>query len=65
MRVGKGQALALAAQGGSAHLELEPARFGRVADCADGYTDYLPQDVAAQYGKATAMDDRRVIAHTN
>lgn len=39
--------LALAARGGSAHLELEPARLRRVADCADGDTDHLPQDVAA------------------
>ena len=57
--------LALTARGGSAHLELEPARFGRVADCTDSYTDYLPQDVAAECRKATAMDHRRVIAHTN
>jgi len=39
--------LALTARGGSAHLELEPARLRRVADCADGDTDYLPQDMAA------------------
>ena len=39
--------LALTALGGSAHLELEPARPRRVADCADGDTDHLPQDVAA------------------
>ena len=39
--------LALTARGGSAHLELEPARLRRVADCADGDTDHLPQDMAA------------------
>ena len=46
--------LALNARGGSAHLELEPARLRRVADCADGDTNHLPQDVAAQQSKLTA-----------
>ena len=46
--------LALTARGGSAHLELEPARLRRVADCADGDTDHLPQDVAAEQSKLTA-----------
>jgi hypothetical protein len=46
--------LALTAQGGSAHLEFEPARLRRVADCADGDTDHLPQDVAAEQSKLTA-----------
>jgi hypothetical protein len=45
--------LALTARGGSAHLELEPARLRRVADCADGDTDHLPQDVAAEQSKLT------------
>ena len=46
--------LALTARGGSAHLEFEPARLRRVADCADGDTDHLPQDVAAEQSKLTA-----------
>ena len=46
--------LALTAQGGSAHLEFEPARLRRVADCADGDPDHLPQDVAAEQSKLTA-----------
>ena len=46
--------LALTARGGSAHLEFEPARLRRVADCADGNTDHLPQDVAAEQSKLTA-----------
>jgi hypothetical protein len=46
--------LAPTARGGSAHLEFEPARLRRVADCADGDTDHLPQDVAAQQSKLTA-----------
>jgi hypothetical protein len=46
--------LPLTARGGSAHLELEPARLRRVADCADGDTDHLPQDVAAEQSKLTA-----------
>ena len=46
--------LALTARGGSAHLELEPARLRRVADCADGDTDHLPQDVAAEQSELTA-----------
>jgi hypothetical protein len=46
--------LALTARGGSAHLELEPARLRRVADCADGDTHQLPQDVAAEQSKLTA-----------
>src|SRR5271154_1628450 len=46
--------LALTARGGSAHLELEPARLCRVADCADGDTDHLPQDVAAEQSKLAA-----------
>src|ERR1700722_6269628 len=46
--------LALTARGGSAHLELEPARLRRVADCADGDTDHLPQDMAAEQSKLTA-----------
>jgi hypothetical protein len=45
--------LALTARGGSAHLEFEPARLRRVADCADGDTDHLPQDVAAEQSKLT------------
>jgi hypothetical protein len=45
---------ALTAGGGSAHLELESARLRRVADCADGDTDHLPQDVAAEQSKLTA-----------
>jgi hypothetical protein len=47
--------LALTARGGSAHLELEPARLRRVADCADGDTDQLPQDIAtdARLGSTT------------
>src|ERR1700728_1396884 len=46
--------LALTARGGSAHLELEPARLRRVADCADGDTDHLPQHVATEQSKLTA-----------
>jgi hypothetical protein len=46
--------LALTARGGSAHLELEPARLRRVADCADGDTDHLPQDVPTEQSKLTA-----------
>jgi hypothetical protein len=46
--------LALTARGGSAHLELEPARLRRVTDCADGDTNHLPQDVAAEQSKLTA-----------
>ena len=46
--------LALTARGGSAHLEFEPARLRRVADCADGDTDHLPQDVAAEQSKLAA-----------
>jgi len=46
--------LALTARGGSAHLELEPARLRRVADCADRDTDHLPQNVAAEQSKLTA-----------
>ena len=46
--------LALTSQGGSAHLELEPARLRRVADRADGDPDHLPQDVAAEQSKLTA-----------
>jgi hypothetical protein len=45
--------LALTARGGSAHLEFEPARLRCVADCADGDTDHLPQDVAAEQSKLT------------
>ncbi len=45
---------ALTARGGSAHLQLEPAGLRRVADCADGDTDHLPQDVAAEQSKLTA-----------
>ena len=44
---------ALTARGGSAHLELEPARFRCVADCPDGDTDHLPQDMAAEQSKLT------------
>jgi hypothetical protein len=44
----------MTARGGSAHLELEPARLRRVADCADGDTDHLPQDVAAEQSELTA-----------
>jgi hypothetical protein len=53
--------LALTARGGSAHLELEPARLRRVADCADGDTDHLPQDLAAEQSELTtdiAIDAR-------
>jgi hypothetical protein len=46
--------LALTAGGGSAHLELESARLRHVADCADGDTDHLPQDVAAEQSNLTA-----------
>ena len=46
--------LALTARGGSTHLEFEPARLRSVADCADGDTHHLPQDVAAQQSKLTA-----------
>ena len=46
--------LALTARGGSAHLELEPACLRRIADCADGYADHLPQDVATEQSKLTA-----------
>ena len=46
--------LALTARGGSAHLELEPACLRRVADCADGDTDHLPQDVATEQSELTA-----------
>ena len=46
--------LALTARGGSAHLELEPARLRRVADCAHGDTDHLPQDVPAEQSELTA-----------
>jgi hypothetical protein len=46
--------LASTARGGSAHLELEPARLRRVAECADGDTDQLPQNVAAEQSKLTA-----------
>jgi hypothetical protein len=53
MRLGTA-GLALTAQGGSAHLEFESARLRRVADCADGDTDHLPQDVAAEQSKLTA-----------
>jgi hypothetical protein len=42
------------AQGGSAHLQVEPTRLGRVTDCAGGDADDLPQHNAAEYGKATA-----------
>ena len=45
---------ALTARGGSAHLELEPARLRRVADRADGDTDHLPQDVATEQSELTA-----------
>ena len=45
--------LALTARGGSAHLEFEPARLRRVADRADGDTDHLPQDVAAEQSELT------------
>jgi hypothetical protein len=45
---------ALTARGGSAHLELEPAGLRRIADCADGDTNHLPQDVAAEQSKLTA-----------
>jgi hypothetical protein len=45
---------ALTARGGSAHFELEPARLRRVADCTDGDTNHLPQDVAAEQSKLTA-----------
>ena len=53
MRLGAA-VLALTARGGSAHLEFEPARLRRVADCADGDTDHLPQDVAAEQSELTA-----------
>jgi hypothetical protein len=46
--------LALTARGGSAHLEFEPARLCRVADCADGDTDHLPQDLAAEQSELAA-----------
>jgi hypothetical protein len=46
--------LALTARGGSAHLELEPACLRRVADCADGDADHLPQDVATEQSELTA-----------
>ena len=46
--------LALTARGGSAHLQLEPPRLRRVADCADGDTDHLPQDVPTEQSKLTA-----------
>jgi hypothetical protein len=45
---------ALGAQSGSAHLQLEPTRFGGVTNCAGGDADDLPQHNAAEYGKATA-----------
>jgi hypothetical protein len=45
--------LALTARGGSTHLELEAACLSRVADCADGDTDHLPQDVAAEQSELT------------
>jgi hypothetical protein len=43
-----------AAQGGPAHLQLEPTRLGGVTDCASGDADDLPQHNAAEHGKATA-----------
>ncbi len=50
--------LALTAGGGSAHLEFEPARLGRIADRADSDTDHLPQHDAADRGEATALGHR-------
>jgi hypothetical protein len=38
---------------GSAHRQLEPARLGGVTDGAGSDTDQLPQDIAAEGGKAT------------
>jgi len=48
-------ALALGTQGGSAHLEFEPAGLGGVADGAGGGTDYLPQHDGAYCGQAAAL----------
>jgi hypothetical protein len=47
--------------GRSAHLQLEP-RLRRVADNADGHTDYSPQDLTAQQRKLSAglATDRRL-----
>jgi hypothetical protein len=38
----------------SAHFQLEPARLGRVSDCAGGEADHVPQQVASEYGEAAA-----------
>src|ERR1700727_1976208 len=46
--------LALTARRNSAHLQLEPARLRCIADCADGDTDHLPQNLAAEQSELTA-----------
>ena len=53
-----------AAHRGSAHLQLEPARRGGVTNDAGSDTDQLPQDIAAEDGKAATPAVTAKSTHT-